>query len=110
MDEKHSKQRKKGGLKATFEEFIAKLVSYIEVMVIYLQKNVQFYVQKFVKKTVWVFTALFLIFLGLLYTSYGIFLSIQKFLAAGDPILASFGTGFGFLVFAILFLTFVFRK
>ncbi|MCW7497988.1 hypothetical protein ND860_15720 [Leptospira levettii] len=110
MDETHSKQRKKGGLKATFEEFIAKLVSYVEVMVIYLQKNVQFYLQKFVKKTVWVFTALFLIFLGLLYTSYGIFLSIQKFLAAGDPILASFGTGFGFLVFAILFLTFVFRK
>lgn len=110
MDERHSKHRKKGGLKANFEEFIAKLVSYAEVMVIYLQKNVQFYVQKFVKKSVWVFTALTLIFLGLMYTSYGIFLSIQKFIAAGDPILASFGTGFGFLVFAILFLTLVFRK
>ncbi|XDD48393.1 hypothetical protein AB3N60_18825 [Leptospira sp. WS39.C2] len=110
MDEKHSKQRKKGGLKATFEEFIAKLVSYAEVMLIYLQKNLQFYIQNFIKKSVWVFTALTLIFLGLLYTSYGIFLSIQKFLAAGDPILASFGTGIGFLVFAILFLSFVFRK
>ncbi|EOQ86976.1 hypothetical protein LEP1GSC202_0095 [Leptospira yanagawae serovar Saopaulo str. Sao Paulo = ATCC 700523] len=110
MDERHTKHRKKGGLKATFEEFIAKLVSYAEVMVIYLQKNIQFYVQKFVKKSVWVFTALTLIFLGLLYTSYGIFLSIQKFIAAGDPILSSFGTGIGFLLFAVLFLSFVFRK
>ncbi|TGM16900.1 hypothetical protein EHQ82_16815 [Leptospira selangorensis] len=110
MDERHSKHRKKGGLKATFEEFIAKLVSYAEVMFLYLQKNVQLYVQNFVKKSVWVFTALTLIFLGLMYTSYGVFLSIQKFLSSGDPILASFTTGIGFLLLAVLFLSFVFRK
>ncbi|TGM51657.1 hypothetical protein EHQ91_16735 [Leptospira biflexa] len=110
MDERHTKQRKKGGLKTAFEDLIAKLVSYAEVMVIYLQKNIQFYIQNFVRKSVWVFTALTLIFLGLMYTSYGIFLSFQKFIAAGDPILASFGTGIGFLFFAILFLSFVFRK
>ncbi|XDD44503.1 hypothetical protein AB3N58_17215 [Leptospira sp. WS60.C2] len=110
MDERHSKHRKKGGLKAAFEEFIAKLVSYAEVMFLYLQKNVQFYLQNFVKKSVWVFAALTLIFLGFLYTSYGVFLSIQKFLSSGDPILASFGTGIGFLVLALLFLSFVFRR
>ncbi|TGL47666.1 hypothetical protein EHQ59_16185 [Leptospira kemamanensis] len=110
MDEKHSKQRKKGGLKATFEDFIAKLVSYVEVMFLYLQKNLQFYIQNIVKKSVWVFTALTLILLGLTYVSYGIFLSLQKFLTNGDPILSSFGTGFGFIFLAFVFLSFVLRK
>ncbi|TGK83248.1 hypothetical protein EHQ24_08075 [Leptospira noumeaensis] len=110
MDEKHTKHRKKGGIKAAFEELVAKLVAYGEVMAIYIQKNLQIYIKNLVLSSVWVFTSFFLIFLGLLYISYGVFLSFQKFLSSGDPIFASFGTGFGFLIFAILFLSLVLKK
>ncbi|PJZ44245.1 LBF_4227 family protein [Leptospira brenneri] len=110
MDEKQNKQRKKGGIKAAFEDLVVKLISYVEVMTIYIQKNLQIYIKNLVLSSVWVFTSIFLIFLGLVYISYGVYLSFQKFLSAGDPILASFGTGFGFLIFAILFLSLVLRK
>ncbi|TGM77683.1 hypothetical protein EHR01_08745 [Leptospira mtsangambouensis] len=110
MDEKHTKHRKKGGIKSAFEDLVAKVFAYGEVMVIYIQKNLQIYIKNLVLSSVWVFTSIFLIFLGLSYVSYGLFLSIQKFLAAGDPILASFGTGFGFLIFAIFFLSLVLKK
>ncbi|PKA13205.1 LBF_4227 family protein [Leptospira meyeri] len=110
MEEKHTKHRKKGGIKAAFEDLIAKVVAYGDVMLIYIQKNLQIYIKNLVFSSVWVFTSIFLIFFGLLYISYGLFLSIQKFLSSGDPILASFGTGFGFLIFAILFLSLVLKK
>lgn len=110
MEHKESKQRKKGGIKAAFEDLVVKVASYVEVMTIYIQKNLQVYIKNLVLSSVWVFTSIFLIFLGLIYISYGVYLSLQKFLAAGDPILASFGTGFGFLLFAILFLSLVLRK
>lgn len=110
MEHKESKHRKKGGIKAAFEDLITKTVAYAEVMVVYIQKNLQVYIKNLILSSVWVFTSIFLIFLGLIYISYGVFLSFQKFLSAGDPILASFGTGFGFLVFAILFLSLVLRK
>ncbi|MCW7492661.1 hypothetical protein ND861_08995 [Leptospira sp. 2 VSF19] len=110
MDEKHTKHRKKGGIKAAFEELVAKVVAYGEVMAIYIQKNLQIYLKNLVLSSVWIFTSFFLIFLGLLYISYGVYLSIQKFLAAGDPILSSFGTGIGFLIFAIFFLSLVLKK
>ncbi|MGE8722961.1 LBF_4227 family protein [Leptospira terpstrae] len=110
MEHKESKQRKKGGIKAAFEDLVVKVASYLEVMTIYIQKNLQVYIKNLVLSSVWVFTSIFLIFLGLIYISYGVYLSLQKFLAAGDPILASFGTGFGFLLFAILFLSLVLRK
>ncbi|EOQ95080.1 hypothetical protein LEP1GSC195_0754 [Leptospira wolbachii serovar Codice str. CDC] len=110
MEHKESKHRKKGGIKAAFEDLVAKVASYVEVMTIYIQKNLQVYIKNLVLSSVWVFTSIFLIFLGLIYISYGVYLSIQKFLSNGDPILASFGTGLGFLVFAILFLSLVLRK
>ncbi|EMY59775.1 LBF_4227 family protein [Leptospira terpstrae] len=110
MEHKESKQRKKGGIKAAFEDLVVKVASYVEVMTIYIQKNLQVYIKNLVLSSVWVFTSIFLIFLGLIYISYGVYLSLQKFLAAGDPILASFATGFGFLLFAILFLSLVLRK
>ncbi|TGL88362.1 hypothetical protein EHQ68_11115 [Leptospira congkakensis] len=110
MDHKESKQRKKGGIKAAFEDLVAKVVAYGEVMAIYIQKNLQIYIRNLVLSSVWVFTSIFLIFLSLVYISYGVFLSVQKFLSEGDPILASFGTGFGFLLFAILFISLVLKK
>ncbi|TGL41383.1 LBF_4227 family protein [Leptospira perdikensis] len=110
MEHKESKHRKKGGIKAAFDDLINKTVAYVEVMAIYIQKNLQVYIKNLVLSSVWVFTSIFLIFLGFIYISYGVYLSIQKFLSAGDPILASFGTGFGFLVFAILFLSLVLKK
>ncbi|XDD56090.1 hypothetical protein AB3N62_18555 [Leptospira sp. WS4.C2] len=110
MEHKESKHRKKGGIKAAFEDLVTKVVAYGEVMVIYIQKNLQVYIKNLVLSSVWVFTSIFLIFLGLIYISYGVYLSIQKFLTTGDPIVASFGTGFGFLIFAILFLSLVLKK
>ncbi|MDF3820372.1 hypothetical protein P3G55_10700 [Leptospira sp. 96542] len=110
MENSKEKVRKKGGLKAAFQEFVAKFISYLEVMGIYIQKNLQVYVRNLVLSSVWIFSALFFILIALGYFSFGIFLSIQKYFLSGDPILSSFLTAGIFLLFAIFFVELVLKK
>jgi len=110
LENPQTKSRKKKGIKASFEELVAKLISYIEVMGIYLQKNLQVYLRNLVISSVWIFSAVFFIFFSLGYLSFGVFLSLQKYVFNNDPIFASFGTAFLFLALAIFFIELVLKK
>ncbi len=85
-------------------------MAYWEVMVLYIEKNLGLFIRNLVISSIWVFSSLFFIFIALLYFSYGIFLSLQKFVAAGDPILSSFATGGICLIIAVLLVEVVLKK
>ncbi len=70
-------------------------------MAVYIEKNVHLFIRNLVLSSVWIFSALFFIFIAFVYLSYAIFLSLQKFLLSGDPILSSFVTAGIFLILAI---------
>ncbi|BDA80697.1 hypothetical protein LPTSP3_g36270 [Leptospira kobayashii] len=102
--------RKKGGLKGAFYDLLDKLTAYWEVMAIYIQKNVSVFLRNLIFSSIWIFSALFFIFIALLYFSYAIFLSLQKFLSNGDPILASLGTGVLFFIIAFALVELVLKQ
>jgi len=93
--------RKKGGIKAAFQDLLDKLIAYWEVMAIYIEKNVHLFLRNLIFSSVWIFSALFFIFIAFVYLSYAIFLSLQKFALNGDPILSSLVTAVVFLILAV---------
>ncbi|WP_411821333.1 LBF_4227 family protein [Leptospira sp. 'Mane'] len=102
--------RKKGGLKGAFHDLLDKLVAYWEVMAVYIQKNVSVFLRNLIFSSIWILSALFFIFISLLYFSYAIFLSLQKFVSSGDPILASLGTGAVFFIIAFVLVELVLKQ
>jgi hypothetical protein len=93
--------RKKGGIKAAFQDLLDKIIAYWEVMAIYIEKNVHVFLRNLIFSSVWVFSALFFIFIAFVYFSYAVFLSLQKYALNGDPILSSLVTAFVFLILAM---------
>ncbi|GBF51962.1 hypothetical protein LPTSP4_35000 [Leptospira ryugenii] len=102
--------RRKGGLKAAFEQLVEKAVAYWEVMLVYIEKNLQLYVKRFIVSSVWIVSSLFLVLIAFVYLSFGIFLSIQKYVANGDPILASFLTALCFFILTFALMEIVLKK
>jgi cation transport ATPase len=96
-----SPPRKKGGVKAAFQDLLDKLIAYWEVMAIYIEKNVHIFIRNIVLSSVWIFSALFFIFIAFVYLSYAVYLSLQKYLMDGNPILSSLVTAGVFLLFAV---------
>jgi len=105
-----NQSRKKGGIKAAFYDLLDKLVAYWEVMAIYIEKNIHLFLRNLIFSSVWIFSALFFIFIAFVYLSYAVFLSLQKFLMNGDPILSSFVTSGIFLFFAIILIEVVLKS
>ncbi|MCZ8155599.1 MAG: hypothetical protein O9264_05745 [Leptospira sp.] len=102
--------RKKGGIKSAFYDLLEKLIAYWEIMAIYVEKNIHLFLRNLVLSSIWIFSALFFIFIAFVYVSYGIFLSFQKFLLNGDPILSSFTTAGIFLIFAFVLIEIVLKS
>jgi len=102
--------RKKGGIKASFQELLDKLIAYWEVMAIYIEKNVHIFVRNAIFSSVWIFSSLFLIFIAFGYLSYAVFLSAEKFISSGDPILASLVTSGVFLLLAVVLIEIVLKS
>gem|GEM_PF-2829889 len=104
MIEEEPKTRKKGGIRGAFQTLLDKLASYLEVMIVYVQKNLQV----IVRKMLWIVfrgsLSIFLILFSLLYLSYSLFLTLQTYVFGGNPIFASGLTGLILMFFAFLFL------
>ncbi|TGL62007.1 hypothetical protein EHQ58_04500 [Leptospira ognonensis] len=93
--------RKKGGIKSAFQDLLDKLIAYWEIMAIYIEKNVHTFIRNAIFSSVWIFSSLFFIFIAFCYLSFAIYLSLQKYLLDGDPILSSLLTSGVFLLLAV---------